>query len=390
MVWARRALASFLTLVLFLSLIGTALSTSANLAFAHPQKVETWLNQSNLYQNFLANAVQQAKVSAGSTEAQGSVTLSDSAVQQAASSAFTNQQFQQSLNTFLNSNYAWLEGKTATPSFVINLSGNKQNFANQIGQYVQDHINSLPVCSAQQLAEIGNANNIDPLNVTCRPPTLDPKTEANLVAQKVDASGGFLSNPVITANNINPKGSQAEPYYQKFADAPKLYKAAVRLPWIYAGVAILSAVAIIFVSLRRRNGFHTVAGTLFTSGVILVIIKFLSDTIFNHLEKHIFNQSSVGPLQQSLTQFLSKVQHQTTEVDFWFGASYIVLAVIIFIALIATAHRKKGPSAPPKDTSTTDIPSEDPQPQPSNPSAIHQAWPLLCSLRAARVGQSIL
>src|ERR1700757_3296402 len=109
MVWARKTLAALLTLVLFLSLIGTALSTSANSALAKPQKVEAWLNDSNLYQRFLDNAIQQAKKSAGSTEAQGSVTLSDSAVQQAASNAFTSAQFQHDLNTFLNTNYAWLE-----------------------------------------------------------------------------------------------------------------------------------------------------------------------------------------------------------------------------------------------------------------------------------------
>jgi hypothetical protein len=379
MVWARKALASLLVLVLLASLLGTALSTSANSALVHQQKVETWLNQSNLYQRFLSNAITQAKTSAGSNQAQGSITLSDSAVQQAADSAFSIKLFQRSLNTFLNSNYAWLEGKSAQPNFTIDLTGAKQNFAAQIGQYVQEHITSLPVCSAQQLAEIGSASNIDPLKITCRPPTLDAQAEAALVTQRVNNSGGFLSNPVITANNINPNGgSSSQPYYQKFSRAPKFYQVAVKLPWIYAVLAVISALGVILLARRKRNGLRRVGGSLVTIGVILLIIKFLANRLFNHLEKHVFNQTSDGQLQQSLTHFLNQVEAQMSKIILWFGIGYIILAAIILILLVLTRRRhskhKASKPIPPGDSDSiasrlSNTPRQAPKtaPQPPRP-----------------------
>jgi hypothetical protein len=347
MLGARKFFAYLLTFVLFASLLAAALSTSAYIALSHPNKIETWLNQSNLYQHFVSETIAEAKKTAGSSEAQGSVTLSDAAVQQAANSAFTISLFQKSLNTFLDSNYAWLQGKSTQPSFTIDLTGAKQDFANQVGQYVQDHIASLPVCSAQQLAEIGSVNDIDPLNITCRPPTLDPKAEAALVTQKIENSSDFLANPVITANNINPKGgSSSNPYYQKYSNAPQVYQAAVKLPWAYGAVAVLCATGVIFLSARKRLGLRRVGYALAAAGIVLVIIRFVSGASLKNLEKHLFNNANIGQLQQALTSFLDRVEQQLVKVDLWFGIGFLLLALLIFLVLRFTRNRQPKPQSP--------------------------------------------
>lgn len=346
--WVRKVLAGFLTLVLFAALLGTAFSTSGNLAFSHPDKIEAWLNQSDLYGHFVSNAIDQAKKSANSTENQGPVTLSDTAVQQAAQTAFSDQLLQNSVKTFLDANYAWLEGKTAQPSFTINLTQSKQNFAAQVGQYVQAHINSLPVCGAQQLAALGNVNSVDPLNITCRPPQLNAQAEAQLVTQRIQNSSGFLSNPVISANNINPKGaSSSQPYYQKYSELPKLYQLGVKLPWIYAAAALLSALAIIFLAPRKRCGLRRIGINLAIAGVILVAFKFVADAVLKQVEKHIFNSSSVGQLQQALTDFLQRAEHQLVKTDMLFGLGYLLLALLILIILLST-RRNRGAKPVPK------------------------------------------
>lgn len=348
MVWAQKALAAVLTVLLVISLLGTAFSASTDLELGRQQKVENWLNQSDLYQHFLTNAITQAKKSAGSSEAQGSVTLSDSAVQQAASSAFSSQLFQTSLNTFLSSNYSWLEGHTPQPNFTIDLTGAKQSFADQIAQYVSAHISSLPVCSPQQLAEIGSSSNVDPLNITCRPPTLDVKAEANLVAQKVSDSQSFLSNPVITANNVNPNGgSTQQPYYQKFSKAPALYQAMVKMPWLYAAIALVSALAIVALLPGRRRGLRRVAVSLLAAGVILVLVPLAANSILNQLENKIFNRTNVGQLQQSLTNFLSLAEHQIAKINLYFGITYLVLAVLILMILALKKRRPNKPNGAP-------------------------------------------
>jgi hypothetical protein len=346
--WARKGLFHLLSLILFVSLVGTAVSTASNVAFSHPTKIETWLNQSNFYGHFVSNAIDQAKKSAGSTENQGSVTLSDTAVQQAAQSAFSNQLLQQSVKTFLDSNYAWLEGKTAQPSFAIDLTQAKQSFANQVGQYVQAHIAGLPVCTPQQLVELGNVSNVDPLNITCRPAQLSAQAEAALVTQRVQNSGNFLSNPVITANNINPNGgSSSQPYYQKYTQLPKLYQLAVKLPWIYAAVALLSTLAIFFLAARRRLGLRRIGIVLIEAGVVLVLLKFLADAALTQLEKRAFSNANIGQLQQSLTSFLHQAEGQWVKIELWFGIGYLLLAAIILIVIISTRNRRAKPGFTP-------------------------------------------
>src|SRR5665213_4565345 len=109
MIWLRRGVVHFLSFILLVSLLGTALSTSTNSAFSHPNKIETWLSQSNIYNHFVDEVTSQAQKSTGGNNS--SVALTDVAVQQAAKSAFNAQLLQQDVNTVLNSNYAWLEGK---------------------------------------------------------------------------------------------------------------------------------------------------------------------------------------------------------------------------------------------------------------------------------------
>src|SRR4051812_31736602 len=116
----RRSLVYLLSLVLFLSLLGSAYLTSGNIAFRHPDKVKVWLKESNLYGHFVADVIAQGQKSAGDQEP-GTVSLSDSAVQQAAQTSFTSDSIQKNVESFLDANYAWLEGKTDKPSFAIDL-----------------------------------------------------------------------------------------------------------------------------------------------------------------------------------------------------------------------------------------------------------------------------
>ncbi len=358
MIWARKGLVHLFSLILFVSLIGTALSVSANLAFSHPKKIETWLNNSNLYGQFVSNTTSQAIKAAGSSQNQASLTLGDSAVQQAANASFPTSLFQQSVNTFLESNYAWLEGKTSQPNFTIDLTSVKQSFASQVGQYVLTHMASLPTCTPQQLTQLGAAGNIDPLNITCRPGNLSAQAEASLVTQNIASSNKFLSNPVITANNINPNGStHSRPYYQRFSKAPELYRLVVKLPWIYVAVVFLSTLAIIFIALRKRLGLRRVGIILTLAGLVLIAIKFLANPILKQIEKKLFQNSASEQIHQALIGFLNQAEHQLVKVYLWFGISFLILAIIIFLVLRFTrkGHKRLKVDSPVSTSNSVDI-----------------------------------
>jgi hypothetical protein len=340
MKWVRRIVVCLFSIVLLVSLIGIALATSARVSLMHPNKTENWLNQSNLYANLETTVVNQAQT-AIANNVSGGVSISQSVVQQAVQSAFPQSLLKQNVQTFLTSNYAWLEGKTPTPNFKIDLSGVKQEFATKVADAsVLAHLTGLPTCTAAQTLQLESAN---PLLLSCLPAGVSPQFEASQVSQQVISNSGFLSHPVITANSVSTKGlsmSGQEAYYKKFSRLPRSYQLIQKLPWILSIVGIFSILGIVFCSRSKRLGVRRISIVLLIGGVLLVIDKFVADIAFNKLKNRAFKGVSSSQIQQSLTSFAHYVETEISKVNLWFGIAYIILAVILFVILIATRHRQ--------------------------------------------------
>jgi hypothetical protein len=363
-----------LSVILFISLLGFALSVSSSLAVTHPQKVKTWLNQSNVYGAFVADAINQAKQSAGNDSSSSSATISlnDTAVQQIARSTFSSKILQGDVNTFVNSNYDWLKGKSSAPNFKVDLTSAKQTFADKVGSYVQTYLTSLPVCTDAQLSQV-NTQDTDPLDLTCRPAGVLPMSIAAQVTDDISDSSAFLSNPVITATNLDPKGdTQTTPYYQNLSGLPKVYQFGTKLPLIAGIVALASLIGVIFIAKRHRGGLKAAAVVLALAGLVLVIIKLLSGQIFNHAQQQLLSGKS-GEVHKALTTFLHYAINQLIKIDLWFGVVYLVAAAIILIALRTTRERSAPDflkSSPPKSSNeltATGIDGPRPAPRPPRP-----------------------
>jgi hypothetical protein len=353
MVFMRKFGVFLFSVILFVSLLGLALSTSSNLAFTHPDKVKSWLNQSNLYGSFVDNAIHQAQQTAGGNQT-SNISLNDTAVQQIARSTFSSRLLGNDVSTFVNSNYAWLQGKTATPDFRIDLTSAKQTFGDKVGDYVQTYLTNLPVCTDAQLLEINSATT-DPLTLTCRPAGVIPSEVASQVTDDIANSSAFLSNPVITASNLDPQGdTETMPYYQNLSGLPKVYQFGVKIPLIAAIATLASLVGVIFIAKRHRNGLRAAAIVLALAGIVLVVTKFLASTVFNKIQHQAFNNNDIGEVQKALTAFTHHVQDQVVKVDLWFGIGYLVLAAIILLILRGTRQRAmptflKNRGRPPKE-----------------------------------------
>lgn len=337
----------FLTLfsVLLLgSLLGTAGSTSAVINLTKPKNIEKWLSNSRLYDHFVSNATEQGQKSVGATEDADVTSLSDAAVQDAARSAFSQALIESNVNKFIDSNYAWLEGRTDKPSFVIDLTSAKQSFAEQVGAYVTQHIASLPACTDLPTAQ---AQAADPLNATCRPPSLSPQAAGAQVTEQIAASNQLLDNPVLTAQNINPEpGSQSKPYYIKLAHLPKVYQYGKLVPIVLAALSLISAVCLVYLSSTKRRGLGQVGIILAIAGVLLIVMKFSSDLVFKQAENRLFNNSTTGQLQKSLTSFAHQLEDALLKIDLYFGIAFLLIALIIFIVLRINKKQINTPSVP--------------------------------------------
>lgn len=380
----RKGIVHLLSLVLMVSLIGGAAAVSVDIAFGQPAKVEAWLDQSNIYSSFVNNAIKQANTSANGGGQGGGISLNDVAVQQAANSAFSPALLRQDVNSVINSNYDWLEGKTATPDFKVDLSAAKTSFAQQVGQYVEARLASLPVCTTAQLPLAEQQLNSDPLSLTCRPAPLSPATEGASVTQQLSNSGDFLGNPVITADTISPNGNNNsnQPYYKKLSAAPRLYRLATSAPLVLGALAVLTAAGVLFIAPSKRRGLRRIAWVLLEAGILLTIMKFATDFAFKKAEDQIFNKASVGALQQSLTDFAHRAESQLVSVNLYAGIAFLVLAVAIFTYLIISHGRQPragtktpapGPKKPDASPDTSSSPAAGQPTAPSNNDPVSQS-----------------
>jgi len=357
MIWLRKGFVHFLAFLLLVSLVGGVGVLDLNHALA-PAKLEGLLANSKIYDHVTASVLQQAEKSSSDGGNSGSVSLSDPTVQQAAEAAFSPDLVRQSVNIFINSNYDWLAGKKATPDFKIDLSSAKQSFAQQVGQAAQTRLATLPVCSPQQLAQLSIP--VDLMSVNCRPSTVDPKTEGTQVTQEVNDSSDFLSNPVITASSLNQNQlgqasstSQGQPYYQKLSWAPKAYQFGLKLPLIFSGVALLSALGIFFIAPERRRGVRRIGAVLLVAGVILVVLKAVADASVNKFANISVKGALGSDFKQPISDFMRRLEPQLVRDYLPFGIAFIVAAVVIFIVLFKSRQRNDKPSArgkTPKET----------------------------------------
>ena len=357
MKWVRQIFVYLLSIVLFFSLVSIAFATSIQTGLTHQNKIENWLSQSNLYSSLETTIADQAQ-SAIQNNVPAGITVSQTAAQQATQAVFPQASLQQSVQTIVNSNYAWLEGKTATPNFTIDLSRAKSRLAIKIADLsLVAHFNALPQCSVSQTLQLQNA---DPLLLSCRPAGISSQAVATQVGEQFASSSDFLSDPIITATTLNVKQFNGTPYYTKLSKLPRAYQITQKLPWISSIVAVLCIVGIFFLSRTKRLGMRRISIVLLLSGVVLVADKLITDALYTKYKGRLFSSISSKQIQQSLTSFVHYIETELTKIDLWFGVVYLVLAVILLGILIATRRRplkSKAETSPRLDDNTRAVPS---------------------------------
>lgn len=341
--WARRWFAHLLGIILFLALLGTAYSISLNRTFGTAPKVENLLAESHVYDNVVSTVLSKTQQETEQGQGDSSVSYETPAVEQAATQAFSAAEIQKSVNTFIEANYDWLNGKTDQPSFAIDLTSSKDDFATKVGQAVTAHLSQLPACTAEQQTQLQVP--VDPLTVSCRPAALNPQSEGARVTQEIK-NGNFLTNSVIQPDTLGQdQNSQQQPYYKRLSSLPKLFQLAQKAPLILGLVSLLCALGIVVIAAARRRGWRKVGITLLLAGAVLIATKLVADTLVAKLENKIFDTSLTGTAQiaQSRTQFIHHVESQLTQTNLLFGAIYVILAIAILVYLFNTRSKSTRP-----------------------------------------------
>jgi hypothetical protein len=321
MLWIKKGIVGLLSLVLLISLLGLAFSTSLNMAFSQPKHLTNWVEQSNFYGTLTNLAVNDASKAVGSSS---DVSNLQGAIRQSFVTTYPKSQFDQDISSFINSNYAWLKGKTSTPNFSINISQIKSNFASKIGAYYIASLSTLPACSITEDAALQNAN---PLTLTCRPPVVSTGTIKSQIVSKIDSSSIVVSKPVLDANNVLQR-KNGEPYYTK-VNASMVYKHLMGAPVVFAVLALVCIVCIFFGSIRKTRALRKISGTFLISGLVLLVLKLLSDTASSRITHQVSKNSTLSQFQTPVQNLAREIVRYLGKIDMWFGIIYLIIALII-------------------------------------------------------------
>ncbi|GAC1503309.1 MAG: hypothetical protein NVS1B10_08350 [Candidatus Saccharimonadales bacterium] len=325
MIWLRKGLVQLFSLTLLSSLILLAASVAGYVNLSKPTKLEGWLKESKIYEHIVPAILNQTKMPNNS--ANNTASLSDPIISRAAQSAFSPEFIEKNVNTVLNSNYDWLEGKATTPNFTIDLSAAKLNFATLAGNATADHIAKLNVCSTNQLAQLQNS--VSPSSLNCRVGGTNPKIQGAAVTKALINNNDFPGKTSITAANI----SQDQPYYKEYSYAPLLYAFLTILPVITFVIAIASVAAIYYLSIIKRKGLRRIGFIFIEAGILLIITNFITGFLVNQASTNFLNQAVDSELNNPIHDFLNLLMTQIVVIELYFGIIFTVIGIIILVTL---------------------------------------------------------
>lgn len=342
-----------------LSILGFLVSFTTT-SLLKPSNIKRWTSDSGAYQSLgpiaINNAIEAQKKDGQST----SYPLSNPLVKNAAQSALSSDFYQKSTEQVINGSFDWLNKKEATPKFDIDLLAAKQTFVDSLGDSIKDRYNGLPSCSETVLP-----STTDLLNINCKTEGLeiDQLVENQKLAVLNDES--FLPNTTITADNIGGEGKES--VFQKQSDAPKYFEAILWLPKLFAGVAIISGLAVLFLAESKRKGARKIGWRLLVVGLTFLLLVVIGAVGLAKLKTLAGNQGQntmIHDYKDIIGKGIDSFQADSIKQSGLAGISSVFLGGVL---LIGTRNKssKPRPKKDRKEDSKTpvDTPVADPVPE---------------------------
>lgn len=335
MIWVRKFGVFWLAIFLLISVLVTATAISVVISLNRPSSVKTWVKKSGVYDHvlvaFLNNNNEQ-------TDGTSSLSIQDPQVQTAVQESITPQVVQSGFETVIDSNFAWLSGKTDKPDFRVDLSQQKNDFGNNVQNKVKNFLTNLPACTPQQTVALQGQLNVKLFNLPCRPANINPVAEAARAKEQV-MNADFLNDPVITASTLGDSGNKV--YYLQYSNAPSIYRESRFAPLVLLAVTILLSFIVVVASTTRQKGKKNVAITLFVAAFLLVVGKVIIEAARYSQKVTWINVDFSKDLNKPLNDLVYISLSGITNINL----IITVILIIIGILLIRSA-RKSGDVVP--------------------------------------------
>jgi hypothetical protein len=302
--------AAFLPVMLF----SFGVLMSAFQMLGSPDPLKNALDKSGLYEVAIAEAVQNAgRQTTGDT---GQPIIDNPRVQEVVEQAIPPDFVREKSNTVIDSVYSWLHGDTDRLQFNLDLTEAQTKLADGMAGYTEQHLASLPVCTAADTTAA-----TDPVNATCVPPDFDRAAAAQTVREEILNNGGIISdNGTLSAGDL--KGSDGTPLDQQLRAVPAVYEQ-VKWGTIITGVlAILCLILVLLFGGGYRVGVKRLGVIALSTGAVSALLAWGSGFALRKLLAAI--DSANGSAFQEAG--IKAIQLITQEVRDWWLAYGLILA----------------------------------------------------------------
>lgn len=261
-------------------LLGLALFITAGLAGLYftvmqPTTTKAIIAKSGAY-NSMSNAAINAVVAQKSTTSL--LPLDSPDIKQILGAVFTPADLQKTTEGFIDRTYLWLDGKTTELPLALNVTDSKQQFISKTGEYLQNRLAGLPVCTTR--AQI--ANNTDPFVSTCVPPNTDVVAQRKAIEEQLTANSNIPSELSIDGATTG-KIDNAKSVLDGASKIPEQYQRLKRMFFIGLAVCVALAMVIIFVSADFVAGLGTLGRSLLKTGGFILFFGFVSWFVLPHM-----------------------------------------------------------------------------------------------------------
>lgn len=315
-------------------------ATELRMTFASPTTIKTWLADSGVYSGVVDEVSNLATIQQAQENSIVQITPAD--ISEVAKDTFPPEGIKNDAEGVIDGFYGWFKGNTAGPEFSVDFTSRQAQFAKEMTDKLEVKINALPECATSGRFSV---QAFDPFKADCRPKGVDLTAELTQFENDLSSSKNLLPQTIFTGSDLKLKNSagQEEGVASVLSWAPKAYKALLYGPILLIILAVLMALALIFLSSDRRKGLKRFAGGLMFAGVVMVASGFLMRPAFDKLNsissKSLgtqagFTEHIVNPLFEQMNKTYSRY-------SIMFGTIYIIPSLLTYGALLLTRHRRE-------------------------------------------------
>jgi uncharacterized membrane protein (UPF0136 family) len=315
----KKVVLGVLSPLFIILLLATAFDIGFIRSATNKAQIKNTVSETGIYGSVVPAVLDKA--GSISTYRAGEIPLKDPGVQAAAQKAFPPSFVKSSSESFIDSIYRWLDGKTREPDFYLDINPQKAVFASNVAEYVQQRLNSLPACAPNVLPSPAT---LEVFSLSCKPRLLDTDAVAATVRSEVANNFQVIDHPYLTANQIGSNSSGKSIFQDQLKDVPKQYQRAKKTPFVLTVLTILTGVGIVFLSSTWQKGLRHIGINLAVIGVLMLVFSYgLNRVVSTKVVPKITVDNVI--LQKNIRSLATDITQQIDKNYWFFGGLYTLL-----------------------------------------------------------------